>query len=518
MKKKWLYNYEDAENIASQLNISENIAEILNKRFDGDLDRIKEFVNAKDQKPYHASLLKDIDKASNAIIEAIEKDKSIVIYGDYDVDGTTGISILLDALDRLGAKNLDYYIPNRREEGYGLNIPAVEKLAKDHDLMITVDLGITADKEINRVKDLGMDTIVTDHHKLQDEHFPENALAVVNPKQGEYPYGEISGCVVALKLAERIYQIKSGDDNFRFRNHYLDLATLSIIADRVPLMDENRAIVKKQLSQLYETGNLGLYTLLDKVGKTKGDIVSTDVGYMIGPRINACGRMAEADIAVELFTTQDELKASRLVAKMERLNNERKKIVDEQTEKAKKIIEEKKLYKNRIIVVHSEPFDSSLAGIVSSRVTGEYHRPSLILNQKTGVGSARSIEGVSIFDALSECEDILEEFGGHDMAAGLTVKPDNFTELRTQLNEWAKDLEDELFVPKIHIDSKVPLYDASLALIEELDILRPFGEANPEPKFQSNNLKVLNIQYMGSDDKHVKLTIQKKIFLKIKII
>ncbi|MFW5962354.1 MAG: single-stranded-DNA-specific exonuclease RecJ [bacterium] len=509
-EKRWIYDYYDVESIAAEFNLNESIAQILYKRGFRDSEEIESFLYPDFSNLHPAKLLKDIDVATQRILRAIEQEESIVIYGDYDVDGTTATAIMLKALKKNGAKRLSYYIPDRHKEGYGLNVEAVEKLAQNHDVMITVDLGITAKSEVEVAKKYGMDVIITDHHEPQKEFLPE-AYAVINPKQEDcsYPFNALAGCGVAFKLAERIFQINLNNDSFSLTGEYLDLVTLGTIADQVPLIGENRILTKLTLSTMNNTKNLGLYALIDKAGLKEKQIEATHVGFMIGPRINAAGRMAHSKIVVKLLTTNSATEATQIAEELDRLNAERKSLVDQQEKKALELLEEcfdEK--KDRVIVLADEEFSGGLAGIVASRLVDKYYVPTILIDKKSGRGSARSIDGISIFDGLEHCSELLKGFGGHTMAAGLSIDADKLESLRDKLNKWAHKMPSEYFIPTLDIDVDLPLQGVSMDLIEQLDLLRPFGAGNPEPLFKSKELEIASAR-LTSSGKHMQLVFKK---------
>ncbi|MFW6008189.1 MAG: single-stranded-DNA-specific exonuclease RecJ [archaeon] len=514
MKKNWIYDYRDVEFIASKYNIYESIAEILLKRVN-DENNIEQYLNSDKEEFYPAKKLKDVDKAVDRILKAFKKKENIVIFHDYDVDGTTGGAIFYKTLSELKEKldcgEITTYTPERDNEGYGLNKKAIKKLAKTNSLLITVDLGITAKKEVDYVKD-ELDVIITDHHEISEENFPNNAIAVVNPKQGKYPYENLCGSFVALKVAERLMQVYLKDDNFRFNNEYLDLAAIATIADRVPLIDENRILVKKRLSKLKETKNIGLKALVQKIEKK--ELTSSDIGFQIGPLINAASRMEHANLIMELFTSDDRVEVSKIAEHLEEINKKRKTLTTEQEDRAIEIIEKEKYFKDNVIVLIDEKFTAGLAGLVCSRIVEKYNRPTIIVDKVTGKGSARSIEGINIYQGLTALKELLDGFGGHEMAAGLTINSKNISEFRKKINKWANQFDKNLFEKKYKVDTIIPLYDCSLDLMEQLDVLRPFGEANTEPLFATKNIKVLKVDYIGEGDKHLDLTIQKNSTVK----
>ncbi|MFW5962007.1 MAG: single-stranded-DNA-specific exonuclease RecJ [bacterium] len=495
-EKKW--NYEparaDVDVFAAKFNMSEIIAQIIYKKGYQTDEEISGFLNPSLKDLHPPKLLKDIDIAAHRLQIAFENDERILIFGDYDVDGTTATAILYKAFTVLGAKNLAFYIPDRHKEGYGLNKKAITKIADNHDLIVTVDLGITAKAEVELANKLGVDVIVTDHHEPQEDLLPE-AYAIINPKQKNclYPFDELAGCGVAFKLAERLFQIKENNDDFTLSGEYLDLVTLGTIADCVSLTKENRILSKLGIKQMHQTDNLGLVSLINAVGLKNKEISSSDVGFRIAPCINAAGRMAHAKRVVELLITEDPSQAKKIALELNKLNEERKDLVTNQYEHALNLLKNKFDEKtDRVIVLSDKEFDASIAGIVASRLCEKFFVPTIIIDASSGKGSARSIDGISIFEGLQFCSELLDGFGGHTMAAGLTVQVDNVNKLREKLQTWIQKIDDNLFVPEFDVSMQIPLKGASMDLVEQLKTLGPFGEGNSMPIFKTSNVQLIN--------------------------
>ncbi|MFW5962603.1 MAG: single-stranded-DNA-specific exonuclease RecJ [bacterium] len=531
--KKWNYSFDDSlleavEKIVKKFKVSNFVAYYLAKRGFDDEEEIEKFLFPSYSHLYPAELLGDISKAVNRIIKSIKDNEHIVIYGDYDIDGLTATAILVKALRELGCVNVSFYIPDRNAEGYGLNNEAVEKLAQNHELMITVDLGIVNQKEVEIAQKNGMDVIITDHHLPQTEKIP-NAFAIINPHyHKKYPFEDLAGCGVAFKLAERLMQVYKKDENIQLRREYFDFATIGTIGDCVPLLGENRTIVKIGLSQLSKTENQGLAALIKKSGLRANSISATDVSFSIAPLINAASRMSEVQIVLDLLLSEDEKEIEKLAKKLVRLNNKRKKLVDEQTDFAFDMMKGNIPRDIKVIVLSHINFDEGLAGIIASRVAEKYSLPTIIIDASSGKGSARSVGSVNIFEGIKSCSDLLIKFGGHQMAAGLKIDIDNLEEFNININNWASKLPKDLFQSSIEIDLEIPLQVNAMWLIGQLNMLEPFGQDNPNPVFKTSKVELVNPKQSKNkrhlnfislqDDKardcvywHINETIQKQI-------
>lgn len=508
MIKKWEYyeaDEKELEKVMSENNISELLARILINRNLKESEKIKKFLYPKIDDLYDPFLISDMQIAVDRIIEAYEHKEKITIYGDYDVDGITSIAVLKKFLDELGA-NVGYYLPSRLEEGYGLNNEAIKKIKENGtNLLITVDCGISAHDEIEYVKSLGMEVIVTDHHECPEEM--PNTIAVIDPKRRDntYPFNSLAGVGVTFKLIQAI-SLKLGLDRKKYLK-YLDIVCLGTVADIVPLVDENRVIVKYGLMLVKETRNIGLKALIKLAGYEKID--SGLISFGLAPRMNACGRMGKADLALELLLTNDLNKAEEIAKELNEINRERQEVEKRIMNEAIKIIEEKKLYEDDVIVVGEEGWHHGVIGIVASKITEMYYKPSILvcLEGNEGKGSGRSIEGFDLHKALLVCGKDLLKFGGHEMAIGLTVKKENFEDFRRDINEYAATVIDKESVPTIKIDSYIDSNSISMERLSELEILEPYGEANPLPTFVYKNIKVDGIRAL-SNNKHLKLLLK----------
>ena len=451
-------------------------------------------------------LILDMEKAVERIIQAINKQENVTIYGDYDVDGITSITVLKSYLQDRGLE-VNTYIPNRLNEGYGLNNNAIDKIAKNGcKLMITVDCGISAIDEINYATSLGIETIVTDHHE-PGEDIPK-ALAVIDNKRKDstYPFRELAGVGVVFKLIQAI-SIKLGLAEEEYLK-YLDIVCIGTISDIVPLIDENRVITKLGLMLVKQTRNVGLRAILQVSGYNKID--SNTISFGVAPRINACGRIGVAEEALNLFLSKNINQVNELARKLNEHNRVRQETEKDIFESAKKQIEEKHLDENNTIVVAGENWHHGVIGIVSSKITDMYFKPSILLSFEEdgiGKGSGRSIPGFDLHDALMKCNDCIEKFGGHSMAIGITIKRENFEKLKNKLEQIAIEEHINEIVPIIKIDAKINLAEVNKEMVESLKELEPFGEGNKMPVFAFKNLKIDSIRAL-SEGKHLKLTLK----------
>lgn len=454
-------------------------------------------------------LLPDMEKACERIRSAMENGEKITVFGDYDADGVTSTALLYSYLSKNGA-NVDYYIPDRAGEGYGMNIDAVEALKeRGTSLIITVDNGISAIEEIERAKELSIDVVVTDHHQV-GETLP-CAVAVVDPhrKDCDLDFCEWAGVGVAFKLVSALADC----DAYDLLDEYGDILAIGTIADIVALKGENRILVRGGLSVLndaYRSGSLrkGLKALIDESGTNK-NMTSMSAAFRIAPRINAAGRMGSANRAIKLLLTDDAEEAALLAKEIGEANTERQSTEGGITEFAEKYIESHPEIKfARVIVVDGDAWHQGVIGIVASRLCEKYGKPCIVISKAGDVakGSGRSVEGFSLYDALSYCKDILVQFGGHKLAAGLTVETKNIDAFRQLINEYAKKSESVL--PLLKLDCKLNPASVSLDLLSSISVLEPFGAENPQPLFGLFGMKITGIQPVGSN-KHIRLTVNK---------
>ena len=508
MKKKWEYiapNKELTAQIASKYGLSMLVAGILVNRGITQEEQIKVFLNPTRKDFYNPYLLQDMEIAVNKIIEIIESKGRILIYGDYDVDGITSIAVLKKFLDERGL-NVDYHIPNRLNEGYGLKKETLEEIAKkNYDLMITVDCGISAIEEVDFANELGIKTIITDHHETLDE-IPK-AIAVVNPKRRDnvYPFRGLAGVGVVFKLIQAI-SIKLGLEEREYLK-YLDLVCVGTISDIVPLVDENRVITKLGLKLVEVTKNIGLRELINISRYKKVD--SSTVSFGIAPRINACGRMGHAEEALKLFLTSNITEAKEITKKLEEYNQERQSIEKRiYTEALEQLKDEEEAKKDSIVLV-SHNWHHGVIGIVASKLTEQFYKPSILLSIEDGEvkGSGRSIPGFDLHEALCKTSEYLEKFGGHEMAVGLTLREENYDSFKKEFEKLVEESNVAEFVPIINIDGQLPSKDIKKEIAKEISILEPFGEANKMPLILFKNLKIDSIRAL-SEGKHLKLTLK----------
>ncbi|MBE5805408.1 MAG: single-stranded-DNA-specific exonuclease RecJ [Clostridiales bacterium] len=507
MNKKWEVYEKDEKRIAEiqeKFGISKLLATILsNKELKND-NEIEIFLNPTREDFHDPYLMPDMEVAVNRIINAIKNKEKIIIYGDYDVDGITSISVLKKYLEDRGVY-VDEYIPNRLDEGYGLNKKAIDKIVeKKYKLMITVDCGISGIEEIEYANKLGLETIVTDHHEPTDV-LPK-ALAVVDAKRkdNKYPFNQLAGVGVVFKLIQAI-NMKYNLSQKEYLK-YLDLVCIGTISDIVPLVDENRVIAKLGLKLVEVTKNIGLKALLNMVGCKKID--SSVISFGVAPRINASGRMGFARDALQLFLTNNINEAIEISKKLNEYNIQRqeteKRIFQEVLEKIEKTEKDK-----TCIILGNENWHHGVIGIVASKITEMYYKPSILIcyEGNEGKGSGRSIPGFDLYEALSRCNNNVEKFGGHSMAIGIGVNKDKFENFKNDLETYAENANIKDFVPIIKIDNEINAKDMQIKIVEDLDMLEPFGEANKMPLFMYRNLKINSIRAL-SDGKHLKLTLK----------
>ena len=509
MNKKWQIcevDKEKVEKLKSKYGISELLATILVNKNITTQKEIQEFLNPTRNDFFDPFLINDMDIAVERIRKAIETQEKVIIYGDYDVDGITSITVLKSFLKDVGL-DVDYYIPNRLEEGYGLNKNAIDEIAKNkYTLMITVDCGISAIEEVNYANSLGIEVIVTDHHEPGEE-LPK-ALAVIDNKRkdSKYPFRELAGVGVAFKVSQALAQSMNVKEEEYLK--YLDIVCVGTISDIVPLISENRVITKLGIKLLKQTRNTGLKAIINSSGYSQ--INSTTISFGVAPRINACGRMGKAEQALKLLLSKDIYEVNKLTQELNNYNRERQEIEKEIFESVLNKIEQNNLDKNRTIVVGGEGWHHGVIGIVSSKITEKYFKPSILLSFEedgTGKGSGRSIPGFDLHEALMKCENCLEKFGGHSMAVGLTLKKDKFEQFYEEFEKVAKENKTENIVPIINVDAKIELNEIDKTVVEDLKQLEPFGEANKMPVFALKNIRIDSIRAL-SEGKHLKLTLR----------
>lgn len=508
-KTRWVIRETDEEAstiLADQLNIAPLVSALLVNRGIDNVEAAKKFLYTDKEVFHDPFLLEDMQKATKRIKTAIANQERILIFGDYDADGVTSTSVLMTALQELGA-NVSYYIPNRFTEGYGPNENAFRKACDDGiQLIITVDTGISAINEAKLAKELGVDLIITDHHEAGLE-LPD-AFAIIHPKLPgtKYPFPYLAGVGVAFKLAHALLE--------NVPLHLLDLAAIGTIADLVPLHGENRLIAKRGLRQLAISSRPGLNALCNIAGAKLSEVTEETVGFAIAPRLNAVGRLEHAGPAVELLMTEDRKIAEQLAEDIDMINQERQAIVSEITKEAIDIVEsEYPPEENNVLIIGKEGWNAGVIGIVASRLVERYYRPTIVLSydKETGIakGSARSIAGYDLFENLSALAHLLPHFGGHPMAAGLTLNMQDVDELRLKLNDAAEEqLSAEDFIPVTELDASIALEEVNIDTINQLDMLAPYGMGNPKPKVLIEHTSIANMRKIGANKTHLKVTLE----------
>ncbi|MRH43013.1 single-stranded-DNA-specific exonuclease RecJ [Aquibacillus halophilus] len=504
-KAKWKFTYsnDDLPHFDHQLSISSLTERLLVQRGISTNEEAQRFLTPELTHLLNPMLLKDMDKAVARVKQAIVKGESILVFGDYDADGVSSTTLMVEALQELGAI-CDYYIPNRFTEGYGPNEDAFKAAHKQgYTVIITVDTGIAAVHEAEVAKQLGIDLIITDHHEEQ-EVLP-NAFAIIHPKcSPEYSFKELAGVGVAFKFAQALLGY--------FPNQFLDLVVIGTIADLVPLVNENRVLAHFGLKAITSTKRPGLVALKNNCN-IEGAVTEENIGFLIGPRINAVGRLQDANAAVDLLLTKDMVQADELAQFIDQLNQERQKIVTEISKEAEELVEADSTGMNeKVIIVAKEGWNEGVLGIVASKLVRIYDRPAIVLSinkeKKTAKGSARSI---AAFDLFSNCMQIRKDFinfGGHAQAAGMTLAEENISVIRKKLNQLASEqLSADDFKQLLTIDHTVEIKDLDVSLIVELNKLAPFGMGNPKPLFHVRAVPT-ELRQIGNQKNHLKMSIE----------
>lgn len=484
---------------------------ILNRGIDE--ENISAFLKKSMADIVNPKLMLDMDKAVNRINTAIKNKEKIAVYGDYDVDGITSTALLYEFLLSLGA-DIQYYIPDRKGEGYGINIMAVNKLFKQGiKLLITVDCGITAIGEVEFAKLQGLDVIITDHHTCKDR-LPSAAAAILNPKRPdcEYPFDSLAGVGVAFKLILAL-AMENGMVTKDVFEKYVDIATLGTIADVVPLVGENRVIADKGLKALKKTQRAGIRAILEIAGVLDKEITSSTIAFAIAPRLNAAGRLGTATTAVELLLTKDRNSAREIALTLDKENKERQ-LTERQIfdEAVSMIASDANFKKKKVIVLAKEDWHHGVIGIVASRLCDMYYKPCILISYSNGVGkgSGRSIKNFNLFDALSHCEKHLTDFGGHAVAAGLNINMCDIEDFTKEINKYADSMLTERdMIPSIEIDCPLSERAVTLENAKMLLNLEPFGMGNEKPVFAMSGARIMNIAAVGIDNKHLRLKISK---------
>ena len=537
-EKNWILKSSDTseslsavKEIAEELGINPIIAKLLYTRGYTDVESAKSFIYMESEMLSSPFLMKDMDLGVQRVVSAIKNGEKITVYGDYDVDGVTSVCTIYLYLKSKGA-NIDYYIPNRAGEGYGVSCAAIDSINENGTkLIITVDTGITANEEVEYAKGLGIDVIVTDHHECRSE-LP-GAVAVINPHRPDcqYPFKELAGVGVVFKFVcaceEYLTNKSRSEVAIKIFSEYADFVAIGTIADVMPIKSENRIIVSYGLKMIENTNRIGLAALIEASyakndaqrndrRRKKAKITSGYIGYTIAPRINAAGRIKTASMAVELFLSESKQEAMIIAEELCKTNKERQNEENNIMQEAYEMIEQYDVENNPVIVLDSDHWHHGVIGIVSSRITEKYCRPSILVSfegndsfvpydENVGKGSGRSVKGMNLVDALCYCSEHLVKFGGHELAAGLSVKRSELSTFRSLINEYAKNnLSENDMVPTMDVDSVIQFGDISLSLAESLQILEPYGVGNPIPIFAIKGINVNEITGI-SEGKHTKL-------------
>lgn len=513
MKEKWvaINRKQEFEKLSKETNLHPLMVRLLANR---DIKTGKEaslFLNGTINDLHDGSLMKDMKKGVSIIKNAILDKKKIVIYGDYDCDGVCSTTILYKVLQALGA-NFKYHIPNREDEGYGMNSNRIRKLKEEGvEVILTCDNGISAMEEVKLAKELGMTVVITDHHDIpyveeggeRKNVIPEGD-AVINPKQdNSYPFKELCGAGIALKFSEQL--VKAMGRSFDEFKYLYQFAAMATVCDVVELLDENRIIVKEGLKIINNNPNKGLNELI-KVSKLEGKTIGEyNFGFVLGPCVNATGRLETADLSVELLITEDDDRARELAQKLHELNAKRQDMTEESVERVLEKIKNEKNKDDKVIFVYDEEIHESIAGIVAGRVREYYNLPTIIMTKGKDMpkGSARSIEGYNMFEELNKCKEYIDKFGGHPMAAGLSVKKENLPLLKKALLSKC-ELTDEDIIPVIKIDSPISIEKIDESLVCDIESLRPFGKGNNSPLLGAKNLEVTRVFFMGKEGRFMK--------------
>ena len=509
MLRKWKVKAElgaEATDLAKKLNISPLLASILLSRGIDTKEKGELFLHPERIEYCDPYLLPDMRLAVDRIILAISKGERITVYGDYDADGITATSLLMTTLRELKAE-VDYYIPDRFSEGYGLNATALDLLAnRGTRLIITVDCGIKSVAEIKGINSR-LDVVVTDHHLPGDE-LPE-AVAVVDAHRADskYPCPELAGVGVAFKLCQALWQELQGEP---LADRGIELVALGTVADAVPLLGENRRIVSAGLKAMEKTSIVGMKALTEIAGCTDKPITSISAGFYLAPRINAAGRLKNAALGVELLTCDNADKAAELAAELNSINDERRRLKDEMQAEAEKQLENVDIDNTRVLVVVGENWHQGVLGLVASSIENIYYRPVIVISLSDGIGkgSCRSIPGFNIYEALASCQTVVEQFGGHEGAAGLTIRQENIPRFKELLEIEAKrQMKPEQFIPCYEVDQEISPLEITMEMAEELSLLQPCGMKNDEPLFCCRGVRGAYASCMGADNRHLRFSV-----------
>ena len=506
MQKRWLFdddfNADEVELLKQELNVSESIAQLLNQRGIHTFNEARDFFRPTLDQIHDPFLMEDMDKAVNRLSNAIANDEKILVYGDYDVDGTTSVATFYGFLEKFYTK-LEFYIPDRYKEGYGVSKAGIE-YAKHHgfSLIVTLDCGIKANERIQEANELGIDVIVCDHHMPGDCLPP--AVAVLDPKRKDcrYPYKELSGCGVGFKLLQG-FSIQNGIE-LNELYEFLDLLAVSIASDIVPITGENRALAHFGLKKLNKSPRPGLKALVD-LCKNRNALTISSIVFGIGPRINAAGRMKHAAASVELLLSKTQEEAEELAASVNDQNDKRRDFDSSITEEALQMIVNEETHDAKSTVLYKNDWHKGVIGIVASRCIEKFYRPTVILTESNDMvtGSARSVDGFDVYDAICECSDLLEQYGGHMYAAGVTMPVDNVDAFREKFEQVVSSrITDEQLIPSVHVDIKMSLAEINQRFFNIVNQMAPFGPQNMQPVFVTDGIQATHVKVLK--DQHLK--------------
>ncbi len=515
-KIKWNFKNSKLEpavinDFSQQFKIGYVFATILLNRGIKTQEDLKKYFSKSLEFVHNPGLLPDVDAACERIVSAITNKEKIIIYGDYDVDGVTSVSLLYSFLKDNGA-DVDYYIPDRISEGYSLNIKAINKISKlGTKLLITVDCGIASIGEVELAKAQKMDVIITDHHTCK-EKIP-NALAVINPKRSDsqYPFSQLAGVGVIFKTVLALAK-KLGQSTKECFEKYVPLAAIGTVADVVDLQDENRIIVDRGLKTLKNSAFCGINALMEVAGICDKPVNSTSISFSIAPRINAAGRMENATTSLQLLLSDNKTAATQLAETLDKINQKRQLTEKEIYDDALGMLSSNNNYEDkRIIILAKKDWHHGVIGIVASKITEQFYKPCILLSYDENgkaKGSGRSVEGINLFDALSSTEDLLTQFGGHSLAAGLSLDMSQFDEFYKKINEYIQKTHPEPPIKTLDIDCSVPPSFITLENAKQLSLFEPYGMANEKPLFAMNNVRVVNASAIGANAEHLSLVIE----------
>ncbi|MCS7154453.1 MAG: single-stranded-DNA-specific exonuclease RecJ [Bacteroidota bacterium] len=497
------------ERLVQWLNVSPALARSLALRGVQSFEQARRFFRPGQDGLFDPFLMRDMDRAARRLASAVRRSEPVLVYGDYDVDGTTATAMMYTFLKALGVP-ASYFVPSRYREGYGLSLAGIERAeALRARLIVALDCGITAHEEAREARRRGMELIICDHHE-PGPVLPE-AVAVLNPKRPDcpYPFKELTGCGVGFKLMQATLMELGLDPSWA--NEYLDLVAVSTASDIVPLLDENRILMRLGLEQLNAAPRPGLRALIERAGLRLGELTTQQIVYVIGPRINAAGRMGDAEVAVKLLIARSPQEAAPLAELLEGLNRQRRELDERTHEEALQLAEEELIARGyRGLVLHRPHWPLGVIGIVASRIVERFYRPTILLTTVEGVakGSARSIDGYDLFAAIKACEGLLLQFGGHKYAAGMSLEPRNVPALRERFNAVVSETLDEaLLVPELRIDAPLKLTDITPRFWKVLKQFAPYGPQNPPPLFVAEQVQVRSVpSIVGSG--HLKFAVQ----------